>query len=60
MSAAAVRVQCDPDNHGVAAIFELTRTCVLEMKRDPNFQFIYAVMTSTDDTDSKGVVENFM
>ena len=57
VSAAAVLVPCDPDSHGVADIFELTRTYVLEMKRSPNFQFIYAVVMCIDNTDSDGVVE---
>ena len=57
--AAAVLDPCDPDTHGIAAIFEVTRTCVLEMKRDPNDQFMYAVMSAIDNTDSEGVVETF-
>ena len=57
--AAAVLVQYDPDTHGVAAIFELTRTSVLEMKRDPNYQFMYAVVSAIGDTDSEGVVGTF-
>ena len=49
----------DPDSHGVEDVFILTRTCVLEMKRGPNYQFIYAQMMSIDDTDSEGVVETY-
>ena len=60
MCAAAVLVPCDPDTHGVAPIFELTRTCVLEMKRGSNYHFMYAVMSAIDDTYSEGVVETFM
>ena len=57
--AAAVLIPWDPGTHGGAANFKLTRTCVLEMKRGPNYLFVYAVMTSIDDTYSEGVVETF-
>ena len=57
--AAAVLFPVDTDSHGFKDIFILTRTCVLEMKRDPNYQFIYAQMVSIDDTDSEGVVETY-
>ena len=59
MCAAAGLVPCDSDIHGIEPIFEITRTYVVEMKRDPNYHFMYAVMSAINDADSEGVVETF-
>ena len=59
LCATAVLFPADPGSNGVEDIIILTRTCVLEMKRGPNYQSMYAQMLSIDDMDSEGVVETY-
>ena len=56
---AAVLVVADPDQFGEEHIFIVTREHALEMKHDPDFQFMYVLMSSMDHTNVDDTAETF-
>ena len=56
---AGVLVAADPDQFGKEDISIVTRGYVLEMKRHPDFQFMYVLISSMDDTNDDGTAETF-
>ncbi len=56
---AAVLVAADSDQFGEEGIFIVMCGHILEMKRGPDFQFMYALMSSMDHNDDDGTAETF-
>ena len=56
---AAVLVAADPDQFGEEGICIVTRRHILEMKHDPDFQFMCVLISSMDHTNDDGTAETF-